>query len=101
MARHFSVRLHVSLTGSYTLEPIPFGFRLTISNFSTAGLYILTLQEQHDVTERTYSPDNAQFIILDLKPCTSYRHQLSLKLQQDVIDCNQTVKTTATLQPSE
>ncbi|NP_001027788.1 receptor-type tyrosine-protein phosphatase C precursor [Takifugu rubripes] len=84
---------------SYTLKPIPFGFRLTISNFTTAGLYNLTLQEQDDMTETTYSPDKTSLDILDLKPCTSYRHWLSLTLQHSAIDCNQTVNTTATLQP--
>ncbi|XP_056894944.1 uncharacterized protein LOC130529068 [Takifugu flavidus] len=84
---------------SYTLKPIKFGFRLTISNSTTGGLYILTLQEQDDMTEKTYSSDKTSSDISDLKPCTNYRHRLALKLQHGVIDCNQTKNTTATLQP--
>lgn len=93
--------MNVSLTGSYTLEPIQFGFRLNISDFSTAGSYKLTLQDQDDMTERTYSTGNAQYTIWDLKPCTNYSHRLALLLQQSVIYCNQTVNTTATLHLSE
>ncbi|XP_029683726.1 uncharacterized protein [Takifugu rubripes] len=83
---------------SYTLKPIPFSLRLTISNFTTAGLYILTLQEQDDMTETTYLPHTTSSYFLNLKPCTSYRHRLALFLQHGIIDCNQTKNTTATLQ---
>ncbi|TWW58153.1 Receptor-type tyrosine-protein phosphatase C [Takifugu flavidus] len=84
---------------SYTLKPIKFGFRLTISNSTTAGLYILTLQEHDNMTEKIYSSDKTSLDILNLKPCTSYRHRLALTLQHSTIDCNQTENTTATLQP--
>uniref|UniRef100_A0A674NX79 Receptor-type tyrosine-protein phosphatase C n=1 Tax=Takifugu rubripes TaxID=31033 RepID=A0A674NX79_TAKRU len=84
---------------SYTVKPIKFGFRLTIRSSTTAGLYILTLRDQDDMTETTYLSHTTSFYFSNLKPCTNYTHRLALALQHSVIDCNQTVNTTATLQP--
>eukprot|EP00066_Takifugu_rubripes_P030420 XP_011619686.1 PREDICTED: uncharacterized protein LOC105419714 [Takifugu rubripes] len=84
---------------SYTVKPIKFGFRLTIRSSTTAGLYILTLREQDDMTETTYLSHTTSFYFSNLKPCTNYTHRLALALQHSVIDCNQTKNTTATLQP--
>lgn len=96
--------MNVSLTGSYSLEPILFGFRINISNSSPAQLYTLNLQDQGDMTKKIYSHDTrakTAFEILKLKPCTSYGHKLSFKLQQTDVYCNHTVNTIATLEPSE
>ncbi|TWW54926.1 hypothetical protein D4764_0279230, partial [Takifugu flavidus] len=66
-----------------------------------AGIVTLASRPERYDREKIYSSDKTSLDISDLKPCTSYRHRLSLTLQHGVIDCNQTENTTATLQPKK
>lgn len=69
---------YVLLTGSYTLVPIQFGFRISI-NFSSPQAFSLTLEDESGTSE-TRAVENRfeTFDVTNLKPCTNYSHKLSL-----------------------
>lgn len=94
--------MNVFLTGSYTVKPIQFGFKISInSTQSNDRLYKLILwdQDKKEKVETNHSVES--FEILHLKPCTNYSHELSFTSGNSWVLCNHTGNVTSTSTLSE
>ncbi|XP_077440770.1 receptor-type tyrosine-protein phosphatase C isoform X2 [Vanacampus margaritifer] len=71
-----STNASTSIQCSYTVTPIKFGFRFNINSSSTGtGTYTIILTEGGVPVGRRYNETTVD--ILNLKPCTGYKHQVS------------------------